>query len=560
MNTPAWCRILVIALAVPSFGTAQSQASVSIERAAVNRWRATYHLPETVRALRFDRPAAFFRERVFKVVTAGYRFGRRDAWQLVALDSGATPRNEITLEFSEFTDPLPKEYELFQPFTDGAVALYTGHFLAVAENVAGDSTAVRTLRVAPPLGMHAVVQGRIERGEVTITDSPRDGTYIYMGTATPIETRDVVAVVDPGMPAWLREMFDRRLPELFGEYARRFGVALPWKPVVLFSYEDNGAPGLSSGGGTLTGFINMTLAGNGWRAQNADAAERAFELIAHESAHLWNGQLAHNVNGTAGAWMHEGGADAIAVEMMRAFGVIDSARYAHRRSEGLNRCVNAVRTASVETSLARGYTRTPYDCGFVIAMWSTAAARRSQRDADLFTFWRTLIANATRNGGSYDDSTYFATLRSFGVADSLVARMRAFLAHRDSASIAIAGLRDAGLNVRAARGQPPPTYQQDVARTAMIHIMQQACARVTFNFGTPIRTGAVPGCEPFANDLQVFQIQRVKIGDGAALYDAVRAACAASTIVTLHGEDGRVISSVPCTRALAPRPEWYEID
>src|SRR6185503_4914726 len=163
----------------------------------------------------------------------------------------------------------------------------------------------------PPQGTHVVVGGRVERGVAAFLDSLDDGTYAYIGTAKPIETPDVLAIVDSSMPAWLRELFDRNLPALFHEYAKRFGTALPWKPVVLFSFDSSGT-GYSSGGGTLTGLISMVLTGSAWRTPSRTAMEQGFHLIAHESAHLWNGQLVSNANSGRGAWMHEGSADAMA--------------------------------------------------------------------------------------------------------------------------------------------------------------------------------------------------------------------------------------------------------
>ena len=111
--------------------TAQEAPVVEVERLAEGRWRATYRLAGAVHALHFARSAGFYRERVWTPTTPGYRFGRDGDRQVVLLDQGVAPSREIVFEFPEFTDPLPKEYELFLPFQDGAVALYTGHFNAI---------------------------------------------------------------------------------------------------------------------------------------------------------------------------------------------------------------------------------------------------------------------------------------------------------------------------------------------------------------------------------------------------------------------------------------------
>jgi hypothetical protein len=546
-------------LALAGGTAAQQQPSVTLERVADKRWRATFQFDKPRQSIRFERPASFFRERVWQSVTPGYHLTRQGDSQYAQLDSGASPKREIAFEFPEFTDPLPKEYELFQPFTDGAVAVYTGHFHAVAFGTQpADSVRVSNIRVVLPANTHGIVQGAVRtKGPVTFSDSG-EGTYVYIGTAKPIETQDIIAVVDPGMPAWLRRDFDRNLPLLFHEYATRLGAPLPTKPVVYFSFDEKGS-GRSSGGGVLTGLVNMTLSGNDWRTETPEGAEQAFALVAHESAHLWNGQLVANASDGTASWMHEGSADALANEMLLAAGVIDTARYRARRNDALNRCIAANVTGSVETALRRGAVREVYDCGFIVGTWTAALARRNDPNATLFTFWRALIA-AARPRGTYTDSLYFRTLSSMGAADTTIAHMRSFLASKDSANVLMAGLRSAGSPARAGQGDPPQQFQQDLVRGAMIHLMQQACSRLNFSSGAPIRTGAIPGCAPFAAAMQVHAIAGQRVRDqGAALYDAVRAACAVNEGVPLQDEAGKTLVVVPCTKPLAARAAWYEI-
>ena len=551
-------RVYALLSAFLPLASIKAQSSVSLERLASGTWRATYHLSAPALALRFERDASYFRERVWTVVTPGYQLGRDGDAQIARVAAGATPQREIVFEFPEYTAPLPKEYELFLPFTGGAVAVYTGHFYATPIVNDAPGPMLRTVDVTPPDGMKAVVRGRVVTGRVTYSDSSGDGTYIYLGNTTPIETPDVVAIVDPGMPSWLVTLFNDDLPRLFAAYRERFGFPFPSKPVVLFSFGDAASPGLSSGGGTLTGLVNMTFTGADWTRQTPASTEQAVALIAHESAHLWNGHLAENVDQRAGSWMHEGSADAFATEMLYALGVIDSARYRARREDAINRCATAVATGSVATALSRNAIREAYDCGFVLTMWTAAAAHAANSTANAFTFWHDLIASAESNGGRYDQARYFAVLEREHVPDSVVAGMKAFVATPDGMRIAIAGLRAAGLRVDEGSGQPPMGVRQQAARAAMQHLMSQACGRVSFNFGGSIRTSAVPTCEAFAVEHIVFAVDGHRVqDDGAAVFDAVRTACAAARGVSLQREDGSTIVTVPCQRPLAPQPAWY---
>jgi hypothetical protein len=554
----AMIRIQTLLCALLPLTSIAAQSSVSLERLSSGRWRATYHLSAPAPALRFERAAAFFRERVWTVVTPGYQLGRDGDAQVARVAAGAPPQRELAFEFPEYTATLPKEYELFLPFTGGAVAVYTGHFYATPIVDTTAAPTLRTIDVTPPDGMKAVVRGRVVTGRVTFSDSIGDGTYIYLGNTTPIETPDVVAIVDPGMPSWLVTLFNDDLPRLFAAYRERFGYPLPWKPVVLFSFGDAEKPGLSSGGGTLTGLVTMTFTGSDWMHQTPALTEQAVALIAHESAHLWNGHLAENVDQAAGSWMHEGSADAFATEMLYALGVIDSARYRVRREDAINQCATAAASGSVATAGSRNAIREIYDCGFVLTMWTAAAAHGANATANAFTFWHDLIASANANDGRYDQVRYFAVLEREHVPDSVIAGMKAFIATRDGMRIAIDGLRAAGVPVDEGSGVPPVGVRQQAARMAMAHLMSQACGRISFNFGPSIKTSALAGCEPFAAEHIVFAVDGHRVrDDGAAVYDSVRTACAAARGVSLQGDDGSTIVTVPCKRPLVPRPAWY---
>jgi hypothetical protein len=539
-------------------GAASQTAPIVIERVQPERWRASYTFDHPVTSLRFGRRAANHRERVWRVVTPGYRWATRDGETVLQLDPGAQAGTAITIEFPEFTDPLPKEYELFQPFSDGAVALYTGHFYVTPEGPAyNNAPLLQTVRLAPPPGTHAIVRGRISSGTVTFADGIGDGTYIYVGTQRPIETPHLVAVVDPGMPRWVRQLYETRLPQLFTAYTARFGRPLPWKPTVLYSFHDTAAAGYESGGGTLTGLISMTLTGSEWHKPLPEAMTQAFQLLAHEAAHLWNGQLITSVGGP-GSWMHEGSADAFANEMLLEFGVIDSAAWLDRRADAVNRCAAHVLAAPVHRAAERGAFRTFYDCGFVMALWTEMALRETSPSTDLFGFWRDLITKAQSTGGRYDEDLYFGVMRSAGVADSVVEQMRAFLSS-SSIEPAVAGLSSLGLDIVQGKGTPPAEYQRTISMKAFAHVMAAACDRISFNLGVPIVTQAIPDCNAFATPLRVYGVQDFRIaGQVAELYDAVVATCAAGGTLRVQGERGETLASVQCRRELAPRPSWYE--
>jgi len=287
-------------------------ARIVLERAERDGWwRATYRLDGRAGELRFQRPAGFYREDVWEVTTPGWRLERQGDHQLLVADAYA---DRVVVEFPVYTDHLVKEYEFFRKFTDGSLAVYTGHLYVTTEPPAEDGAEDEAdylvrVELVPRDDEHLVVRGNLARGRTVWDDPDGDGTYVYFGTIDPLETEAMIAVVDPGAPGWLVEQLHRLLPEMFAMYTAGFDEPLPWKPVVLFNFENVERGGLSSGGGTLSGLVQISATGSAWHDATPSSSEHLLYLVAHEAAHLWNGQL-HPYRDAADSWMHEGSADA----------------------------------------------------------------------------------------------------------------------------------------------------------------------------------------------------------------------------------------------------------
>ncbi len=560
---------LVLAATLPAAhpGPAPGRPAVGIavERLEPGRWRVTYSFDERLALLRFQRTAGFYREDVWTIATPGYRFARREDDQVIERAPGAPGRRELVVEFGEYTEPLPREYELFVPFADGGLAFYTGHLYGRSETAEESGPMVRDLDIRPPAGTRAVVGGRVYGAPFRWSDSIGDGTYVYIGDTAPLESDDMIAIVDRGLPEWLRTQFQTWLPRLFALYTERFGVELPWKPVVLYGFEDSDRPGFSSGGGTLTGLVQLTVSGTAWKEPSPEAEELALGLLAHEAAHLWNGQLVGSVEGRE-PWMHEGSADALSARLLREFEVIDAQRLRERNESAINACLERVEGTSVNAS---GEPRVPYDCGQLMALWTEAALRHAGAGEDLFGLWRALIAAALERGspgpgsrGRYDQALYLRVLGDMGVPDAVRGRMTAFLDDPgvDHAALAVAGLGAEGLRLEPS-DDPPPEYGAELARRAMVHLMSEACdGRYSFDSGPALRTYAIDGCAPFAKPLEVHYIAGARVdGEGVALFDRVAELCRRGEPVSLGDADGGTIAAVSCERAPASRRPWLGI-
>lgn len=235
---------------------------------ASSGWLATWHLESPARELRFERPAGGFRAGTFEVLTPGYRMIRDG--DIEVLRTEGEPGREIRVRFPEFDRQLVREYEFFRRFSDGGVAIYTGHLVARPVGGDGERPFLRRFRFVPPAGAAVVVGGVRRESAVDWYDAGGRGTYVYIGSAAPISSDDVIAIVDPGLPAWLEARARDALPRLFSLYRNRLDAEPARPPVVLFDYREGDATGYSNGGGTLPG--PDSARGRGSRVANGVAS------------------------------------------------------------------------------------------------------------------------------------------------------------------------------------------------------------------------------------------------------------------------------------------------
>jgi hypothetical protein len=555
-----WGWVFLLAFLVSCAGVPDiSGPRIVLERAErPGYWRATYLLDGESAYLRFQRPAAFYRETVWEVVTPGWDVVRLDGDQALVAGHGASS-DRVVVEFPEYNGFLPKEYEFFQSFSDGSVAVYTGHLYVTAtgeEIPEEEAVYLRRLELVPDAEERVVVRGAASVGRRSWEDLDGDGTYVYFGSIEPLETEEMIAIIDPGSPAWLAERLNSLLPEMFAIYRESFGESLPWKPVVLFNFEDLEMSGQSSGGGTLTGLVQMSAVGRAWHEATPESREQLLYLIAHEAAHFWNSQM-HAYGGEDDLWIHEGSADAFAELALLRAGYIDDQRLAARRSEALNRCTSGLAGGSLTTSRERQQFRNYYSCGNILAVWSVAALGGPFEFNRLFEIWVGMFDRLDPEGGSYTRDNYFESLRSLGVGASDLEALQGFLDehHADPSAAVVALMERVGIQP-SVLDRPLPELRRSRAAAAMRHLMSEACdGRISFyTEGRRFRTDPVPGCEPFSRELRVQAIEGHEFGPGGDLAFAAAAdRCRRGGEVVLGLEDGRTVT-VDCETPVPPEP------
>lgn len=377
-----------------------SAPRIAIEAKADRRWSVTYQLSAPARALRFDRSPDKSRTRSWTVPVdfelvadaQGERVQRRDGAAFTT----------VTLAVPAAYRELPADYAPFSPFGDGGMLFHSGRFFACADACPEDAEWRFSLRA--PAGQHVVVDGRRYAGRATWRD--RDsGRNVYVGSAAPIASPDVLAIVDTSLPVDIRGRLDAELPRFMRFFAARLG-ALPTRPLLFASYDADHKPGWGRQGGTLPGQVFAHFYGAGWPAR---MMEPGFDFslawfFAHEAAHLYQRQIEASDKGAA--WVHEGAAEAFAAIALRQLNPALAPQVDAKIAEARTACTAARGGRPLNAVIDGGNFDAAYSCGLLLnlAVHDAALAAEPQSDG-LFTVWRT-FAETARDGRAPTLSDY----------------------------------------------------------------------------------------------------------------------------------------------------------
>jgi hypothetical protein len=202
-----------------------------------------------------------------------------------------------------------------------------------------------------------------------------------------------VAVLDPGLPEWIRDELADFTPRILAFYADRLGAGLRVRPTMMVSWAGPTRSRRSMGGDVLPSLLVIDFEGDGVATYTPQVESLARSFIAHEGAHFWLGQQV-TYERVRDSWITEGGADLLAV---RATSAIDADyRAIDRLQEELADCVRLSAGRAIYTAAERGEHRAYYACGAVFGLVAEAVVKRN--NGDFFTFIRALI-EANRQDG-----------------------------------------------------------------------------------------------------------------------------------------------------------------
>lgn len=401
-------RLLLLAALALIAASAAARAPVpaveiSLARQADGDWRLRYDRLMGARRVDLGPTLAGARAQGWRVLTEGaalvsdngrdYLVATRRGRGLTAVEIAVTPR----------LNALAKDYETAAPLGAGVV-FYTGHFIPFTDK------GWRMTATVAARGRDGDVVSAFGESAARVEDwaSPyRHPAFLYIGPdiVRPVDGGAASLYLDPSVPGWIERETARLAPSLLGWYAAALGAELPRPPDVFLSMRARGGAGqLRYDGDALPGQMAIAFSGEGWRRGDSGAEGLLHRALAHEAAHLWQG-LARPSGGAMPDWIHEGGADALAVEALAALGLVSPAEAQGMRAAARADCERELAGRSLDRASREGRWRAVYACGHALTL---AAARAHNKEGSVALFWRDFLAAAAAGDRGYDLDLFVA--------------------------------------------------------------------------------------------------------------------------------------------------------
>jgi hypothetical protein len=394
--------------------------SLTLSLTVPEQLTARYDLAAPAVALHFPQELGGYRAEQWRPTIAGFRWTGEGAGERIERIDGQAFR-QIALVMPVDYRALPKSYAPFSPFSEGSALIHSGQFHACPGAACQGNAAL-------PIAIHAPgkiigVEGRRTPARERFV-SRDDGTNIFVGLLQPAKANGFVAVIDPGLPPDLRQHLDRSLPQSMAHFASIFGP-LSFTPELYVSIDDRPEPhgGHSTQGGTLPKQIFMHFDGEGAKERLTHGAPYWLDwFFAHEAGHLFQQDKAGgSAASDAAAWLHEGGADAMAALALFSRGAQEQAYVRTRLSNGAKACANGLAKTPLDTATAAGKFDLHYQCGLLIWLALHSELRAGGHEG-LSGLSRAFFAKV-RAGQAWSEPVFLATARESGVSEATLRRV-----------------------------------------------------------------------------------------------------------------------------------------
>lgn len=550
---------------------------LTLTRLGANDWQADYRFTQPVQAVQFERGAQLQRAGSWTLSGGELR------WQQVAgqdriVAADGSRFDQLRLRFQASDALLSRDYAFYLPMADEGAGFYIGHLLVRGLSRDDETPAAHAplpltkLIIHPRQGEYVFMANQPLATRLVVDWQDADGTYIYFGQTRPLATPGADILLDNHLPAWTQLLLRAELPQLVNHYETRFGRKLPWRPMLLANLDPrgNGADSkaqMDANGGALNGIVQLSLRGGQWQ-QASEAARRLLRsLLAHEVAHWWVGQQYKPADDAAYPWLHEGGAEALALETLRELGWLSAQQHQQERDQLLNRCLTGLADLARQQVPLRdagkaGRGQVWYDCGALLLTASQYALATPGEPAPQARLWQALF-DASEAHQRLFSPALLATLVE-PARTGLGAQLSQFTdqVQADPAQAARELFALAGASFHPDEALAPEQHGLDFGRSLLFAFMAEDCrGRVSFNMAE--KWFFVQGADSCATlkdasiPLQGFAGLRWQ--QGAQLARKVAGECASKGKVSAERVDNKTALSLKCPKQLPAWQPWHSL-
>ncbi|ADM08551.1 hypothetical protein PB2503_02367 [Parvularcula bermudensis HTCC2503] len=212
-------------------------------------------------------------------------------------------------------------------------------------------------------------------------------------------------------PDWVEARYDSLVPDLAAV------LGLP-TPRIDLRFDPTPAPShlVLTAHVTADETIAVRLSGAGWHRRTPQTDRQIVANLAHELAHLWQRRLLPAP--AEPRWIHEGGAEAIALSLLVDTGLWSEIDRRRADSALAERCSRALENGPLRPQFEGETADAAYGCGYVVVDWLAGRSGRSPRAlyAELAATWPDPVALGTTLG-AWLPAGDVATLNEFLTAD-----------------------------------------------------------------------------------------------------------------------------------------------
>jgi len=351
--------------------------AVDVHHVAKDLWRVDYRFAQPVTAVKLH-SIGKFRQQEWKVLTPG--MGLKSSEDSDVIAAKGKPFKTASVQIRTFDGWSPKEYTSFNRFGDGGTSVYLGHLQGDVQQ------GQKTLSMRTDIKLFGLAQENVIAPPANRLDPGGDRGYAYFGPAQLVPTGAVKILIDQRTPQWLRETILDVGAKTSAYYEKAYQRGLKDELVIMVSVDNFESSGFSMKGGAIMGAgqVSYRLEGKQVLLDHPRLREYATLNVAHEMAHIWQLAVAKGGIGDQGPWIHEGGAEAMALDALLQTGMWNEDS------------VKAYRTKQAGTCEKLGGAVDSYD-----GIYACGLMRFDKLGVGIVPLWRSMMEATEATGAAY---------------------------------------------------------------------------------------------------------------------------------------------------------------